>query len=152
MIPPCPFVGLVFIKRKKGDMRSLLRNESGFAGQLKHLTGPKLRYEVFDGSAKPKGTAQLFASARVVVGAHGGALANIIFCPEDAAIFELGFQSPFAGHYRFLAKMFNLRMTLLPLVPDSRGIASQEIALESMEAALEAVRAAVAEFMSHTEL
>ena len=37
-------------------------------------------------------------------------------------------------------------------MPDSRGIASQEIALESMEAALEAVRAAVAEFMSHTEL
>ncbi|CAE7232543.1 unnamed protein product [Symbiodinium sp. CCMP2592] len=133
---------LIFIKRKKGDMRSSLQDESWFTGQLKQLATPTLQFQVFDGSAKPKRTAQLFARARIVVGAHGGALSNILFCPEDVEIFELGFRTPFAGHYRYLSKMLNLRMTLLPLVPDSRGIGSQDIAFANLEEALEVIRAA----------
>ena len=37
----------------------------------------------FRGELKLKATARLFARAAVVVGVHGGALANIIFCKED---------------------------------------------------------------------
>ncbi|CAE7664097.1 unnamed protein product [Symbiodinium microadriaticum] len=133
---------LIFIKRKKGDMRSSLQDESWFTAQLKQLATPTLQFQVFDGSAKPKRTAQLFARARIVIGAHGGALSNILFCPEDVEIFELGFRTPFAGHYRYLSKMLNLRMTLLPLVPDSRGIGSRDIAFANLTEAMEVVRAA----------
>ena len=58
-------------------------------------------------------------------------------------IFELGFRSPFAGHYRYLADALKLRLTLLPLAPDARGMASQEVKLADFHGALGQIARAV---------
>lgn len=66
-------------------------------------------------------------------------------------IFELGFQSPFAGHYRYLAKALHLRLTLLPLEADARGVASHEVRLADFPSALQQIKA-VMEVQAHQEL
>ena len=38
-------------------------------------------------------TIALFSGAAAVVGVHGGALANIVFCAKNTLIVELGFDS-----------------------------------------------------------
>jgi capsular polysaccharide biosynthesis protein len=51
----------------------------------------------------------LFAAAAAVVGAHGGALANIVACPPFTPIVEIGFQSEASWHYEHVASALQLR-------------------------------------------
>ena len=55
---------------------------------------------------------------------------------HQVQVFEMGFRSPFAGHYRYLATALKLKLILLPLEPDARGIASQEVKLSDLQDAL----------------
>ena len=88
----------VFIKRK-GEMRSVLKGEEKLVEGLREVAGSHGMDFVLFESLKPSDTVQLFARARVVLGVHGAGLTNLLFC-KDAMVFELGFASPFAGHYR----------------------------------------------------
>merc|ERR1712086_974009 len=94
----------------------------------------------FDGKASPATTVAAFAKARAVVGVHGGALANILFCPSDAVVFEIGFSTPFAGHYRHLAAALGLKMVLLPLAANDRGIGANDISLADSTQAVNTIR------------
>ncbi|CAJ1403877.1 unnamed protein product [Effrenium voratum] len=133
---------LVYVKRKRGDMRSVLAGEPEFSREIEKAAG-WLAFTSFDGGLKPKQTIRLFMRARVVVGVHGGALANILFCQGGTELFELGFRNVFAGHYRFLAQALGLRHVLLPLKPDARGMGSHEVELEDLPGALDQIKAAL---------
>merc|ERR1711924_102724 len=100
-------------------------------------------FNEFNGKLSPTATASLFRRARVVLAAHGGALTNILFCPENAAILEMGFSTPFAGHYRYLAKSLGLQLKLLPLEADHRGLAAEKVRLADMGAAKQAISDAI---------
>ena len=48
-------------------------------------------------------TIALFSHAIAVVGTHGGALSNVVFCGQGALLLELGFNSPITRHYAHAA-------------------------------------------------
>ena len=51
----------------------------------------------------------LFAAASAVVGAHGGALANIVVCAAETPVVEIGFASEASWHYEHVANALQLR-------------------------------------------
>lgn len=135
---------LVYIKRKQGEMRSVLHGEADFVQELKTWApSVALEYITFNGQLKPKATARLFGRACIIVGFHGGALVNMLFSPTTCHVFELGFASPFAGHYRFLALVLGLPWARLPLRPDERGLAGVEASLEDPQGALREIKEAM---------
>eukprot|EP00927_Polykrikos_kofoidii_P015540 TRINITY_DN16924_c0_g1_i1.p1 TRINITY_DN16924_c0_g1~~TRINITY_DN16924_c0_g1_i1.p1 ORF type:complete len:688 (-),score=124.24 TRINITY_DN16924_c0_g1_i1:132-2195(-) len=141
---------LIFaVRRGKGNMRGHLHGEPALEKHLKNIAAeatPVLSFDKFTGNLSPAKTVALFARAKAVVGVHGGALVNIIFCPQDAELFEIGFATPFAGHYRHLARALGLHVSLLPLVTDNRGIAANEVTILDMAEAARVIRAR----LSHT--
>ena len=84
----------------------------------------------------------LFASAAVVVGVHGGALSNILFCRPGAMLLELSVRSSVARHYEHAAVALGLRYASVPLAADQRGVAAANVSLP--EGGLAAVDAALA--------
>jgi capsular polysaccharide biosynthesis protein len=56
---------------------------------------PALAVRVFHGQHTTlRDTIETFARARVVVGAHGAALTNAMFCPPGAGVVEIGMPGP----------------------------------------------------------
>ncbi|CAE8714837.1 unnamed protein product [Polarella glacialis] len=130
-----PAGGVVAMRSRLASRESLLKG----LRQVAEEAG--LEFIEFSGVSSPEASAALFARARAVVGIHGGALTNMLFCREDADIFELGFATPLSGHYRHLGAALGLRTMLLPLKADDRGIGAAEVVLADMEAAIRSVRA-----------
>eukprot|EP00928_Gymnodinium_smaydae_P081040 TRINITY_DN64619_c0_g1_i1.p1 TRINITY_DN64619_c0_g1~~TRINITY_DN64619_c0_g1_i1.p1 ORF type:complete len:635 (+),score=62.32 TRINITY_DN64619_c0_g1_i1:288-1907(+) len=138
--------GLVFIKRPPNQMRSDVKGGPELQRKLREacdLTKGEVKFELFDGTLKPQATVKLFSRALLVVGVHGGALTNILFSPSGAELFELGFQTPFASHYRHLAAALDLKYTLLPLVANNRGIGSNKVEIADVDACTKTVVSAI---------
>jgi capsular polysaccharide biosynthesis protein len=75
---------LLFVGRGKGDRRPLVEAEKIWAG-LQKLGFAQIDPEKMSVAEQ----ARAFRSARVVVGAHGAALANLAFCRPDTHVIEL---------------------------------------------------------------
>ena len=75
---------LVFVGRGKGDRRPLVEAEKIWAG-LQRLGFAQIEPEKMSVAEQ----ARAFRSARVVVGAHGAALANLAFCRPGTHVIEL---------------------------------------------------------------
>jgi len=80
---------LLFVGRGKGDRRPLVEGEEIWAG-LEKLGFAQIEPEKMSVAEQ----ARAFRSARVVVGAHGAALANLAFCRPGTHVIEL-----FTPHY-----------------------------------------------------
>jgi len=76
--------GLLFVGRGKGDRRPLVEAEKIWAG-LQKLGFAQIDPEKMSVAEQ----ARAFGSARVVVGAHGAALANLAFCRPGTHVIEL---------------------------------------------------------------
>lgn len=124
---------LIFISRAGQSMRGTLKNEAGLEAGLRSLaksTRPSLEFVRF--ASEPRSLHEqvsLFRRARVVIGVHGGALTNLMFATAGTKVFEVGFESPFAGHYRHVAAAMDLVLTLLPLSADARGMGADRVEL-----------------------
>jgi len=121
---------LILTLRKKDDMRSNFAHEKYLRENLAQVATdatPQLSFLLFDGKLNASATVAQFSKARGIVGVHGGALVNILFCPQDAVLFEIGFKSPFAGHYRHLATALGIKYVLLRLKTDERGMGANDI-------------------------
>jgi capsular polysaccharide biosynthesis protein len=73
---------------------------------------------------------ELFASAALVVGVHGGALANLVACDaEKSSVLEIGFSTIGAQQYAHIASALGLRyqVVLVKQDPLKRSIGSPEI-------------------------
>ena len=75
---------LVFVGRGKGDRRPLVEAEKIWAG-LQKLGFAQIEPEKMSVAEQ----ASAFRSARVIVGAHGAALANLAFCRSGTQVIEL---------------------------------------------------------------
>ena len=66
-----------------------------------------------------------------MVAAHGGALANLIFCKEGTAVVEVGWASPCASHYEHVSAALSLSYTRVIAAKDplGRGLGVPEIEL-----------------------
>jgi tetratricopeptide (TPR) repeat protein len=107
-------------------------NEGDFIGKLKAAVGSKAEVIIHDSAPVSLSLAN-FRNAAVVVGAHGGSLANMMACKEGTAIVEIGFPGPAARHYEHVAGALGLEYTMIPVIPDAlgRGLGSPQIAFDS---------------------
>eukprot|EP00730_Choanoeca_flexa_P002040 TRINITY_DN10886_c0_g1_i1.p1 TRINITY_DN10886_c0_g1~~TRINITY_DN10886_c0_g1_i1.p1 ORF type:complete len:591 (+),score=115.72 TRINITY_DN10886_c0_g1_i1:140-1774(+) len=93
-------------------------------------------------------TIQLFRQAKVVVGVHGGALANTLFCQPDTHVVELGFDLDIARHYEHMAIVLGQQYTKILLEHDQRGLGAPSVSLS--KAAMDAVYQTVADAFPST--
>jgi hypothetical protein len=103
----------------KATLRQLPRSdELRLLSALRDVAGrqePPLRVVEFDGDgSSAAATAALFGGAAAVVGVHGGALANVLFCARGARVVELGSASPYARHYVHAAEALGLEHVTIP--------------------------------------
>lgn len=122
---------LIWMSRWGEAMRSELVGESELTRALAEVAKealPQLEFITFrsanGGLVKE---INVFQQARVVVGVHGGGFTNLLFAPTDTIAFELGFTSPFAGHYRHLAAAMGLKLVTINLSTDVRGMGVRKI-------------------------
>ncbi|CUG94234.1 Hypothetical protein, putative [Bodo saltans] len=74
----------------------------------------------------------LFHGAAVVVGVHGGALANIMACTETTSLVEIGFNTIGAQHYKHVAGALGMPYRRVRVNPDplQRAIGSPEVTFD----------------------
>lgn len=89
----------------------------------------------------------LAANARVVVGLHGAALANTIFCHEGTLVVELRSTINPPDHYAHIAQTYNLRFETVSIMPErsqrSRHLANKQnlvISDQSIDSLLSTLR------------
>ena len=103
-------------------MRALDEEDVFFEALSESLASQGLVLRRFEAAAQPlRDSIRLFARARGVVGVHGGALANVVFCQSGSTVVELGFRTPQTWHYAHVASALGLDYHLFPLEVDERG-------------------------------
>ena len=121
-----------------------VRDEAGVEDELAAGLGDEIEVVVFDGRAQtaPADVVGLFRRATVVVGVHGAALANALFCEPGALIVELGPENPAARHYEHLAQAAGLGYARVAL---DASLAAADVAVDARRLAevVELVRARV---------
>merc|ERR1712194_621525 len=114
---------LLYISRAGQSMRAKFAEDVVMREGLKAIAGeasPALTFRIFGGEGSLKQQASIFRDARAVVGTHGGALTNLLFCSPSTLVFEIGFESPLSGHYRHLASALGIRNVHINLKVDAR--------------------------------
>merc|ERR1712194_534822 len=123
---------LLYISRAGQSMRAKFAEDVVMREGLKAIAGeasPALTFRIFGGEGSLKQQASIFRDARAVVGTHGGALTNLLFCSPSTLVFEIGFESPLSGHYRHLASALGIRNVHINLKVDARGMGAEEVRL-----------------------
>ena len=132
---------VVYCRRGDTALRRVA-DEGALEAALLALAGPRVDVRVFDGAARtPAEAVALFRAADVVVGVHGAALANALFCAPGATLVEFGFASAAARHYEHLAFAVGLAHVRVPLAADARSVSAKVVAVGDAHVA--AVRAEV---------
>jgi len=119
---------VVFLTRGQDSGRKLV-DEGALVGRLsRELSKANVKLVMFDGKALtvPE-QAQIFADASVVVGVHGAAFANTLFCNTGVLVAELAFQSAFTHHYQHTSAALGFKHQRFPLQTDERGVGSPEV-------------------------
>ena len=91
-------------------------NEEALVKELEEVAAEKkLKMVVFRGDLSFDTTVDLFADASVVVGAHGGGLANIVFCRKGTVVVEVGLAEPEFGEYQYISEVLGFNHNVLVL-------------------------------------
>ena len=73
----------------------------------------------------------VFKRAAIVVGVHGGALSNILFCQTDTLVVELGMKSPLLRHFEHAAVALGMYYSRVLLEDDEHGVGARTVKLPS---------------------
>ena len=113
----------VVLAGRGNDVTMRMFDEPELLGKLEAaLAGTGLAVVHFDSAKYSLQEAMwLFAFAAAVVGAHGGALSNIVACQTGAALVEIGFSTVGAQQYSHTAQALGLRFYRVPINPDPLG-------------------------------
>eukprot|EP00045_Choanoeca_perplexa_P008483 m.79262 g.79262 ORF g.79262 m.79262 type:complete len:599 (-) comp14512_c0_seq2:102-1898(-) len=121
---PCPTLHTVlYVQRHKAATRRL-RNEHQLLDSIRKLIAavnvkaqPSWRLDVMSDDPIPstRDTLRKFQHAQVIIGVHGAGLSNVIVCPKEAVVIELGLWQPHAQYYRHLASGIGLSYHNVPL-------------------------------------
>ena len=130
---------VIYLSRKDTSMRQLVDDEELF-GAISARAERK-GYEVVKvSSALDAAEAiKVFRGAKMVVGVHGGAMANLIACKEDTIVLELGFDSEYSHDYVHLSAHLGLDHHLFPLLQTPNGMGAAEVEVSSKEPFLDAI-------------
>jgi len=87
--------------------------------------------EQFDPSTVNLGeTMRTMQTAKMVIGVHGGALANILFCQPNTTIVEFGWPAaPHLGHFRHISRALSLDWHTIPVEDTPQGSAAKNISV-----------------------
>ena len=153
-VPATSRNAVIVCSRRADSMRSSPQ-ESELVERLEAWVGqhPHYKLHVFTGTeSSPSATIELFSRAAIVLGVHGGALANIVFCAPGTQIIELGFATPQSWHYAHAAQALDLSYTLVHVSAQDSGIASPTVSID-VELVLSVVAARRTEYETyHDEL
>lgn len=98
----------VLVLRTSGSRRIV--NEEDVVRELRQVAERDgLDFVVFRGDSSLKETIHLFSEAKVVVGAHGGGLANIVFCKPGTVVVEIGMQETEFAEYKYISQVLKFR-------------------------------------------
>ncbi|CAN0400971.1 unnamed protein product, partial [Phaeothamnion confervicola] len=108
--PPAKRDLLVYAARPPGAKRGVLNEAEVIAALEKAAVAAGLRLRVFRGEEEGiAGAVAAFSRAKAIVGVHGAALANAVFAPAGAALFEVRMPEPaLAGIFAHLGAVMGL--------------------------------------------
>jgi hypothetical protein len=144
---------VIFISRAEKTRQ--LVGERSLIEALQESIPATLDFTVFDGGkVSPSESIELFSSAHAVIGVHGGALSNILFCQPGTAIVELGFRAPHSRHYAAMSFGLDLAYSLVLLEPQQQGMASATVSVsaDARAAVANILREHFARSAAHSEL
>ena len=131
---------VIFLGRKDTSMRKL-ENSEEVIDLLKDFAAQRqLQFYDFSKPLKSvKETRKLFEHARMIVGVHGGALTNTIFCKPATMIVELGFQTPYAHDYIHMsaALHYSHHLVLLEQSPLGMGAPTVKVDVPTLRSTVE---------------
>lgn len=121
---------VVFVTRRGQSMREL-ETEDELLNSVRAAVPDGFAVTVFDGKLPIPEALALFREAAVVIGVHGGALANILACGEGTLVIELGFAAGFTRHYAATALGLGLdyQLHVLEEDPFERGVSAPTVRL-----------------------
>lgn len=102
---------VVLCLRSTETMRKLhIRESRSFVEALRVNVDTFDTYElhIFEGGLSVTSQIELFSHAAVVIGIHGGALTNIVFCASGTLVVEIGFETLQSNHYEHVAQSLGL--------------------------------------------
>jgi capsular polysaccharide biosynthesis protein len=136
-IPPPRRPVVVYAVRDSERMRRL-DSEETLRSALQAALPQGVELVLFRGSeSNIQETIALFASAAAVVGVHGGALANIVFCAHGTPVIELGLRAPQTRHFLHASLALGLDYHLVLLDADERSAGAARVSAQRED--LEAV-------------
>jgi capsular polysaccharide biosynthesis protein len=100
---------VIFCVRNNVSMRKF-RDSTGLLEGLEELLSESSSHSFirFEGNQDVREQIDMFSRAAIVVGVHGGSLANIVFCAPETVVFEIGFHTPQTDHYAHTSRELNL--------------------------------------------
>lgn len=113
----------ILIARRGDDVTSRQFNETALIEQLVEAL-PEAGYftykivEFYASKHSLAGALNLFKKATVIVGAHGGALSNLIVSPAGTGVVEIGFKSVSARHYEHMSAVLGLNYRRVRVTED----------------------------------
>eukprot|EP00939_MAST-03C_sp_MAST-3C-sp1_P003740 g3740.t1 len=132
---------VILCSRQEQSMRRL-RNFDALEQALRVETSAG-RLDVFNGNrGEVREQMTRFRRASVVVGVHGGALANIVACRPGTLVIEIGFDTPQSMHYAHAAAALGLEYLLIE-VDDLDELAMGAMWVDISDENTEAIRSAV---------
>lgn len=125
---PLPTQPVVVYAVRDSERMRRLDNEALLRKTLEAALPAGHRIVLFRGSESDiKETIALFASAAAVVGVHGGALANIVFCAPGTPVVEIGLRAPQTRHFLHASQALGLDYHLVLLNPDERSVGAASV-------------------------
>ncbi|KAJ9451904.1 hypothetical protein DIPPA_29626 [Diplonema papillatum] len=126
---------VVYLSRKDTSMRKLVDDDAVFSSVARVAAAKGLRAVRFASPLSSiEETRGVFRDAVAVVGVHGGAFANTIFCTPGTVIVELGFASVFSHDYVRMSAALGLEHHLYLLDESPNGFGAGHVVLSDKEA------------------
>ncbi|GMH66475.1 hypothetical protein TL16_g04439 [Triparma laevis f. inornata] len=117
----------------RSGSRRFINEDAVVARMSKVAKEQKLQLVKFRGDEGLKATIDIFKEANTVVGVHGGALANIVFCKEGTTVVELAMPEPEFGEYAHLSDVLGLTYVEVGLAGFSLFEAGLEVDVGSLK-------------------
>jgi len=101
-----PF-SIVYLRRISGARSVKASDESALVALMEEESG--LKVEVFEPHEDLAEDVKVLGRAGLVVGPHGAAFTNIMYCPPSAVVLELGYVGFYPDYYLRMAQALELR-------------------------------------------
>lgn len=123
---------VVWLSRKNVKCRRCLNDDEIVSGLRHVISDPYELVVLTPEDYDVKKTVELFAEAAVVIGIHGGALSNMIYCKRGTFVIEIGMKEAFYySYFKDLADTLGLRH--VRIVHDEPNMFNKDITVDTQK-------------------